>query len=407
MATIENKGDSKLPLADTGRATGAQTTQSKRSGRSRLIFVPLIMILLFTGAVIGLYFQPPALRAFFGLTGLQPGGGTSTPIALAIEQVTNQEEIAVVSEGDVFALGRLIPEGDVITVAPPFGAGDARISALEVSVGDQVTTGQTLAVLDNLAQLQSAIDAAKAALDVRTATLAQTRQTVRASLREARAAHERAEATVEAEQSELSRATSLLERGVTTRAVFDEAQARATEAVRDVERARATLSRYEAQDGASQADIAVSEANLNAAKADLARSEQDLDKAYIRALTDGTVLEIHVRPGEKPGPEGVLDLGNTDKMTVEVEVYQTLIGRVSIGDPVLIFADALGQDLKGNVVAIGLEIGRQTITSDDPAANTDARVVDVIVALDEASSALAARFTNLEVVARIDAGRAE
>ena len=51
------------------------------------------------------------------------------------------------------------------------------------------------------------------------------------------------------------------------------------------------------------------------------------------------------------------------------------------------------------------EIGRQSITSDDPAVNTDARVVDVIVKLDEESSILAGRFTNLEVIARIDAGR--
>ena len=69
-------------------------------------------------------------------------------------------------------------------------------------------------------------------------------------------------------------------------------------------------------------------------------------------------------------------------MTVEAEVYQTLIGRVAIGDPVTVSAEALAQDLTGVVTAIGLEIGRQSITSDDPAANTDARVVDVIVTLD-------------------------
>ncbi len=61
----------------------------------------------------------------------------------------------------------------------------------------------------------------------------------------------------------------------------------------------------------------------------------------------------------------------------------------------------------GIVSAIGMEIGRQSITSDDPAANTDARVVDVIIMLDEASSDLARRFTNLETVVRIDAGRTE
>jgi HlyD family secretion protein len=92
-------------------------------------------------------------------------------------------------------------------------------------------------------------------------------------------------------------------------------------------------------------------------------------------------------------------------MTIEAEVYQTLIGRVTLGDPVTITAPAISGELKGQVSAIGLEIGRQSITSDDPAANTDARVVDVIVTLDSGSSAKADRLTNLQVVARIDAGR--
>ena len=119
------------------------------------------------------------------------------------------------------------------------------------------------------------------------------------------------------------------------------------------------------------------------------------------------ILNINARVGERPSNSGMFDLGDTTQMTVEAEVYQTLIGRVSIGDPVTVSAEALGQELSGVVSAIGLQIGRQSITSSDPAANTDARVVDVIVALDAASSALAQRFTNLEVVVRIDAGRVE
>jgi HlyD family secretion protein len=197
----------------------------------------------------------------------------------------------------------------------------------------------------------------------------------------------------------------LLESGVTTRATYDKAQARANETLLDVERARATLTRYTVENGIPQADILVAEANVQAAKADLVRAISDMDKAIVKASVDGTVLDIHAKPGERPPASGILNLGNTDKMTVEVEVYQTLIGRVSIGDPVIISARALPQDLTGTVNAIGLEIGRQTITSDDPAANTDARVVDVIVVLDAVSSDIASRLTNLEVVARIDAGR--
>ena len=70
-------------------------------------------------------------------------------------------------------------------------------------------------------------------------------------------------------------------------------------------------------------------------------------------------------------------------------------------------AAVAGQRWGKLVSAIGLEIGRQSITSDDPAANTDARVVDVIVKLDAASSEKAKRLTNLETIVRIDAGRLE
>jgi HlyD family secretion protein len=401
----DKDADADLPLADTGLTKAEPLNAPKAIGWSRLLLFPLLMVTLFSGAVIGMYFQPPGLRVFFNTTGLQPGAGSNTPIAVAITQVRTQEHIAVISEGDVVSLGRIIPRGDVISVATPSGAGDARIAELRVSVGDVVGAGDILAILDNLPQLESAVSTANAALRVREAGLLQTRASNTASLAEAQASLERAEATAAVAQSELERMTSLLERGVSTRAAFDKTLAVATQAARDVERAQATLSRYATGSEIVQADIAVAEANLDAARATLASAQQDLDRAFVRAPERGQVLDINVRAGERPGAAGIIDLGDTSQMTVEAEVYQTMIGRVTIGDPVTVSADAFAQDLAGTVTAIGLEIGRQSITSDDPAANTDARVVDVIVTLDEPSSAIAAPFTNLETIVRIDAGR--
>ena len=120
------------------------------------------------------------------------------------------------SAGDVFALGRIIPEGDVIQIAAPFGASDARVDRLEVTVGDRVEEGQVLAILDNAEQLRLALDAAVAELDVKKMVLAQTEDAVRASRDEAAASLERAKAT-----------------------------ATAAEADRDVATWRATLSRFE------------------------------------------------------------------------------------------------------------------------------------------------------------------
>lgn len=408
MANPDRSQSADLPLTDNGlEAPAPEGIKQIQPRRPVLGLVPLVLASMFVGGVVGLYFQPPALRAFFETTGLVPGAGTDTPIAVALAKVSTQEEVAVVSEGDIVALGRILPAGDVIRIATPFGASDARIHALTVAVGDTVAQGDTLAILDNRPDLESGVEIAAATVKVREATLMQSRETVRASREEAAANLERAEVTAKQAQTELARATSLLDRGVTTRADFDEVVARATEAARDVERNRATLSRYNTLSGSVQADIAVAEANLEAARVDLRRAERDLERSVVRAPQDGTVLDINVQVGERPDTDGILNLGNIGQMTVEAEVYQTLIGRVSIGDPVTVTAAALDGVLNGTVQAIGLEIGRQSITSDDPAANTDARVVDVIVKLDPDSSDRAKRYTNLETIVRIDTARSE
>jgi HlyD family secretion protein len=395
-----------LPLLDNGvERASSDDTGSRRRSRWKLIL--LLWLTFGAGAVVGLYFQPPGLKLFFGLTGLEPGGGTDTPIAVAIQQVQAQEEIAVISEGDIVALGRILPASNVLAIATPFGASDARVQALNVSVGDKVAAGDVLAVLDNRTQFQNALDAAVANVRVREAMLLQTREKIRASREEAIADLARAKATAAQAQAELDRLTPLLGRGITTRAEFDLAEARAQEAARDVERRRATLSRYETSSGTVQADIAVAEANLQAARVEVARAKGDLEHSIVRAPIDGTVIDINTQVGERPRGEGLLELGNTTDMVVEAEVYQSLIGRVMIGDPAKVFSEAVDGELTGVVQAIGLEIGRQSITSHDPAANTDARVVDVIIQLDEVSSKKARRFTNLEAIVRIDAGRAE
>jgi HlyD family secretion protein len=97
-----------------------------------------------------------------------------------------------------------------------------------------------------------------------------------------------------------------------------------------------------------------------------------------------------------------MNIANIELMKVEAEVYQDVIGRVSIGDPVEATAPALARPLKGTVTRIGLEVGRQTTVDAVPAANTDARVVKVTVALDPPSSEVARRLTNLQVTTRIE-----
>jgi HlyD family secretion protein len=72
-----------------------------------------------------------------------------------------------------------------------------------------------------------------------------------------------------------------------------------------------------------------------------------------------------------------------------------------VGEPAEVVGEPLPQVLKGAVTRNGPEVGRQTLVDANPAANTDARVVTVTVALDPESSRLARRYTNLQVTARI------
>jgi len=395
--------DQSLPLAVVPRDGGPMKAPSRLWKIFRVVrFVPLIWLLVATGGVVGLYFQPPGLQKMMAVLGLQPGGGTSSPIAVPVQRPAPDAAVsAALARRVVVGLGKLLPEGDVTTIAPPFGANDARIAALKVKEGDRVEQGAVLAVLDNEAQLQAALAGARAAVDVRQAGLDQTLSTVGASRDEANAALARAQSAAGNAASDLDRTQALRKKGFVSDAVYDQKRAASDQAQREVEKAKATLSRYTAGKVESQPDVVVAARNLDAAKADLARATQDLEKAYVRAPIAGTVLTVHVRAGEKPGTKGILNLGNIDRMTVEAEIYQTQIGAVAVGNGVEIKAEALPQPLHGTVTRIGLEVGRQVMTDANPAANTDARVVKVYVDLDEASSMTAQRFTNLQVTTRI------
>ncbi|HSF63775.1 MAG TPA: HlyD family efflux transporter periplasmic adaptor subunit, partial [Paracoccaceae bacterium] len=193
---------------------------------------------------------------------------------------------------------------------------------------------------------------------------------------------------------------------VATETTRDAVRAAAAEAKLAVTRAEATLKRFAAFAPDDQPDVVVASRNVDAAEADLARARLDLQRAIVVAPITGTILDIHATPGERPPAGGIMDMGDTRQMMAEVEVWQDRIAAVAPGQPVELAAEALGRMLRGQVDSIGLTVGRQGLISDDAAENKDARVIRVLVALDAESSAIAARYTNLEVIARIDTAAA-
>lgn len=392
-----------LPLSVPRPApASAAGTGGTRLLRARYLLVLLVPLLMFSGAVMGLYFQPTGLKKFYELTGLVPGGGSSSPIALPPDMELPKEMAETMRPTDVLGLARLMPRGDVAVVAAPFGAGDARVASLLVAIGDRVTRGQPVARLDNAGVLESAVLMAEAALAIRDAALMQTKAAVQISRDEAQAALDQAQAAADEAVLQRQRTEDLFQRAVATQATLDAARAAERQALAAVARAQATLARFTSLAIDDQPDVIVAARNLDAARADLDRTRADLARAMVMAPIDGTVLDIHATPGQRPPPEGILEMGDTSVMMAEVEIWQDRIVQVAVGQPVELAAPALGRTFQGRVASIGLTVGRQGLVSDDTAANTDARVVKVMVTLDDASSAFAARFTNLEVIARID-----
>ena len=374
--------------------------------RKRYLLVLLVPLFMFSGAVIGMYYQPPGLQNFYAMTGLQPGGGAENPIALPPEINVPEEIVETLLPSDVLGLARIMPQGDVAIVAAPYGAGDARVAEILVAIGDSVARGAVLARLDNVQALEGAVLQAEANLAVRQAILTQTRATIEASRAEAQASLDQARASAAEAAASLERTEVLTERGIATTATLETAQSRAAEAAQAVARAEATLARFMALAIDDQPDVVVAARNVTAAEAELDLARMDLGRAEVRAPIDGTILDIHATPGQRPPNEGTMEMGATGQMMAEVEIWQDRIAQVAPGQPVEIVADALGRSLSGTVESIGLTVGRQGLISDDAAANSDARVIRVLVALDAASSELAARYTNLEAVARIDTGAA-
>ncbi len=376
----------------------------RRRFRKRFLLVLLFPAVMFAGAVMGMYFQPPALQGFYAVTGLQPGAGSRTPIALPPEIEMPRQIAETLLPSDVVGLARIMPRGDIAVVAAPYGAGDARVAEILISVGDTVARGETLARLDNAPALEGAVLQAEANLAVRQAILMQTRSAILASRAEAQASLDQARASAQDATSTLERTQALAERGVTTTATLDTAQSRASEAAQAVLRAEATLERFVALEIDEQPDVVVAARNVTATEAELARARMDLARAEVRAPISGTILNIHATPGQRPPNDGIMEMGDIGQMMAEVEIWQDRIAAISPGQPVEIVAEALGRSLQGQVESVGLTVGRQGLISNDAAANSDARVIRVLVMLDAASSERAARYTNLEAVARIDTG---
>lgn len=354
-----------------------------RTGRKRRLALVLAIGVVAAGALAGLHVGPAA----------------KTEIATP---VTAPRPPAVVG------LGYLEPQGSVIKVGAPGSPDALRIGVLKVREGDEVEAGQVLAVLDTFDRLTAQVEASNALLDLKRLLLERQQHEIVATVASRRSALERARAELSVSRVEFERQKTLLDRGVTTAATVEKRQRELLTAEATVRETEAALRRIEAQTQSRSAepgaliDVAVTRQELAAAEADLKVAKASLELAIVRAPTRGRILSIKARAGERIGSDGVLEMGATHMMRAVIEVYQTDIGRVRVGQQVSIRADALAAPIGGRVERSSPVIKRQSVINNDPATATDARVVEVFVAFDDAVSREIASLSRLQVTAMFE-----
>ena len=98
----------------------------------------------------------------------------------------------------------------------------------------------------------------------------------------------------------------------------------------------------------------------------------------------------------------VMAAGGDAEMHAVAEVYERDIQRVKIGQNATVWVQSSQAQLSGEVVRVGWKVGRKSVLDNDPIRDTDARVVEVRIKLDAASSELVSGLSNARVEVRIE-----
>lgn len=302
----------------------------------------------------------------------------------------------------VAGAGIVEPETENISVGSPLAG---VVVEVLVKVGQKVRTGDPLLRLDDRAT--------RAELAIR-----------RAMLRDAEADLARinalprpeelpiSEARVRETQADWVNLEQQWERGekLAVRDAMSEEEfvARKQLAIQARERFKAAEANYELlKAGAWEYDIRVAKAAVAQAQAQVNQTETELDRLVVRALVDGEVLQVNVRPGEfvgAPAAAALVVLGDVSQLHVRVDIDEYDIPRFIAG------ASAKAT-LKGHpsdffpLRFVRIEpyvVPKKSLTGDNTE-RVDTRVLQVIYAVDAADRRL---FVGQQLDVFIDAGKA-
>ncbi|BEV36339.1 HlyD family efflux transporter periplasmic adaptor subunit [Synechococcus sp. M16CYN] len=274
----------------------------------------------------------------------------SIPIQPPVSPVVQRQGFLAKRE-TVAALGQLEPAGDIRSLAAPTAgiAGTPRISVLHVLEGDSIKRGQILATFDN-------------------------RQGLLADLERLNAKLRRLDQEIILQETEVRRFSQAAELGAAERVLVDNK--------------REELIRMQGQRSQTLAE-------RKGLMSDLALSQ-------LTSPIDGLVLDIHAREGERPSSSGVMDVGASQQMEARIEVYESDISNIRLGQTVQLISENGGFEgnLEGRVIRISPRVEQRAVMSTDPTGDVDARVVEVDVALNADDAEKVTRLAGLKVIAR-------
>ncbi len=264
------------------------------------------------------------------------------------ESVSSTEVVRPIEA--VAALGQLSPFGEVRKLAAPtsgFG-GSPRIKELLIQEGEQVKEGQLLAIFDNQPKILADLQIARARLDI-------------------------INEKIIAQKRELNRYKESVLQGASPKVLLDEKN-----------------------------DLLIELLGLSKETyAEISSLEVDLFDSKLRSPIDGVILKVYTREGERAGGDGVLQVGSVQRMEALIEVYESDISRVFLGQNVSLTSENGGfsGSLKGRVNQISPRVSQRVVLATDPTGDADARIVEVRVILDPSSALLVDRFTGMKVIA--------
>lgn len=246
-----------------------------------------------------------------------------------------------------------VSPGDMVTKGKPL----VRLDPTQLQAGQEAQWAATQASLNDVQNARNAVTSAQQSLVVAEASVASARQQVVAF----ETAVDKAQVDLNTAQRELKRNTELIEAGVASRFEYDNARDRFETAKLALDTAKANLEAQkiavkEATERANQQRIAVKEAQTSIKSSEMRASQQaamlrgqqsQRSKATQFSPLNGVIADIPTRVGEYAvsalSSTPLMTIADMSQINIEVNVDETEINNVQVGQEAKVKVDALGE----------------------------------------------------------------